>query len=100
VTRKALRVLYQKATALLTTSFYESFNFPVLESLSQGTQAIGLREAIIPELRPYVRLADDMDEFIDLMKKAFMRPLKVKKEIGRVFSWKKYVNELVKLYQL
>lgn len=98
VSRSALRKLYQQATALLTASHYESFNFPVLEALSQGTQAIGLREAIIPELRPYTRLADDMEEFVELMKKATSRPVKIKKEIAKVFSWKKYVNELLKLY--
>lgn len=98
VTRAELKKLYQKATALLTASYYESFNFPVLEALSQGTQAIGLREAIIPELRPYTRLADDMEEFVELMKKAASRPVKIKKEIAKVFSWKKYVKELLRLY--
>jgi len=98
VTRTELRKLYQRATALLTASHYESFNFPVLEALSQGTQAIGLREAIIPELRPFTRLADDMEEFVELMKKAASRPFKIKRDIAEVFSWKKYVKELLKLY--
>ena len=98
VTRLELRKLYQKAAALLTASHYESFNFPVLEALSQGTQAIGLREAIIPELRPYTRLADDMEEFVELMKKSATRPVKVKREIAKAFSWQRYVKELLKLY--
>ena len=45
------------ATALLTASHYESFNFPVLEALSQGCPVIGLKSAIIPEFKPYVNLA-------------------------------------------
>lgn len=98
--RDALRGYYSKATAHLTASVYESFNFPVLEALSQGTQTIGLRESIIPELRSYVRLADDMQEFVELMEKATVRPLKVKREIAQIFSWKKYVKELMKLYKI
>lgn len=100
VNRSELKKMYQKATAVLTTSFYESFNLPVLESLSQKTQVVGLRHAIIPELRSYVRTADDLDEFVDLMKKAVTKPFRVKKELEKNFSWKKYVRELEKVYEL
>ena len=57
VSRKRLRIYYQNATALLTASHYESFNFPVLEALSQGCPVVGLKSAIIPELKSYVNLA-------------------------------------------
>lgn len=99
VSRKALKDLYRRTAALLTSSFYESFNLPVLEALSQKSQVVGLREAIVPELRPYVRMADDLDEFIELMKKSVNKPFKTHKELSRVFSWKKYVAALMKLYK-
>lgn len=100
VERDALRKMYQKATALLTSSYYESFNLPVLEALSQKTQVIGLREAIIPEFRSYVRIADDAEEFIQLMKKAVAKPFQVKSGLEKIFSWKKYIKELEKVYEL
>ncbi|MDO9028633.1 MAG: glycosyltransferase, partial [Candidatus Roizmanbacteria bacterium] len=59
VTRQKLKKLYQKATALLTSSYYESFNFPVLEALSQGCPVVGLPAAIIPEFETYVNLANN-----------------------------------------
>ncbi len=100
VERGALKKMYQKATALLTASHYESFNLPVLEALSQKTQVIGLRGAIIPELRPYVRSADDIEEFIELMKKSVTKPLRVKRHLTKDFSWKNYIKELEKAYEL
>lgn len=100
VDRDKLIVMYQKATALLTSSFYESFNLPVLEALSQKTQVVGLREAIVPEFRSHVRIADDEDEFVALMKKAVAKPFQVKNDLEKIFSWKKYVKELEKAYEL
>jgi len=99
VSRKKLSILYQKATALLTTSYYESFNFPVLEALSQGCPVIGLDQAIIPELRSYVNVSNNRKEFIKNMKVIKIKPNKVL--IGKLrltFNWKKYVKNLVRLY--
>jgi len=99
VSRKKLINLYQKATALLTASYYESFNLPVLEALSLGCPVVGLESAIIPELSDYVNLAKNKDEFLKLMKEIPKKPTsqlidKLKEE----FSWKKYVKKLVELY--
>lgn len=99
VSRKKLSTLYQKATALLTSSFYESFNFPVIEALSQGCPVIGLKPAIIPELRTYVNMSKNQKEFIKNMKTIKIKPDKVL--IGKLrttFNWKKYVKNLVRLY--
>lgn len=96
--RKLLKDLYRKASLVLTTSFYESFNMPVLEALSQGTSVVGLRESIVPELRSYVRLADDMAEFIELVKKTANKKFVIKKEFLNRFSWKNYVKKLLRLY--
>lgn len=91
--RVRLHSLYQNATALLTASHYESFNFPVLEALSQGCPVIGLKSAIIPELRSHVNLANSMDEFVENMKKKLIN----KSYVG--YNWKNYVKNLVRLYK-
>ncbi|MEK7597639.1 MAG: glycosyltransferase [Patescibacteria group bacterium] len=99
VTRQKLRKLYQRATALLTSSHYESFNFPVLEALSQGCPVIGLKTAIIPEFEAYVNLANNVEEFVEKMKKITKKPSV--SSINRLytkFNWKNYVNNLVRLY--
>jgi glycosyltransferase involved in cell wall biosynthesis len=98
--RKKLRSLYRGATALLTASFYESFNLPVLEALSQGCPVIGLNSAVIPELNPFVFVAGNSEQFVSLMEQAARNKLAADKLklIRKKFSWKSYVNNLVKLY--
>ncbi len=97
--RKKLCNLYKNATALLTASHYESLNFPVLEALSLGCPVIGLKSAIIPELRPYVNSANNIKEFVGNMKKIIIKPNV--QSINRLyidFNWQSYVKNLVKLY--
>ena len=97
--RKKLLRLYRNATALLTASYYESFNFPVLEALSQGCPVIGLKSAIIPELKSYVNLANNLNEFVENMKKITNKPnVQSINQLYKEFNWKNYVNNLVKLY--
>lgn len=99
ISRKRLKDFYQHATALLTTSYYESFNFPVLEALSQGCPVIGLKSAIIPELKPYVNVANNLDEFVENMKKITKKPsVSSINQLYKTFNWKKYVDNLVNLY--
>ncbi len=99
IIRQKLRKLYQQATALLTSSHYESFNFPVLEALSQGCPVIGLDPAIIPELRSYVNVCKNQKEFIKNMKTIKIKPDKVSiSKLRSAFNWKKYVKNLVRLY--
>ncbi len=99
ISRKRLKDFYQHATALLTASHYESFNFPVLEALSQGCPVVGLKSAIIPELVPYVNIANNLEEFVENMKKLSIKPnVRAIDRMKGEFSWKKYVNDLVKLY--
>ena len=99
VTRQKLKKLYQRATALLSSSYYESFNFPVLEALSQGCPVVGLKSAIIPELKPYVNLANNLDEFVENMKQITITPnVQLINQLYIKFNWKNYVNNLVKLY--
>ena len=99
-TRAELKNLYADASALLTASHYESFNLPVLEALSVGTPVVGLHSAIIPELAPYVNVANDKYDFVEKVKKV-LKGEGVKfdsKTIIKKFSWKHYVSELTKLY--
>lgn len=99
VSRKKLKLLYQGATALLTASYYESFNFPVLEALSQGCPVVGLKSAIIPELETYVNLANNVEEFVEKMKKITKKPdVQSINQLYKKFNWKNYVKNLVKLY--
>lgn len=97
---KDLTTLYQKATAYLTTSLYESFNFPVLEALSQGCPVIGLKSAIIPELRKYCLVAEDEDDFLSFINQVVKDDFRYQVDIEQLkkeFSWKKYVYTLIKL---
>ena len=100
ISRAKLKNLYQKATALLTASFYESFNFPVVEALSLGCPVIGLSSAIINEFKSLVNLAESEEEFIELMIKAAKGSLKINdsRQIKKFFSWENYVKKLVALY--
>ena len=98
--RKKLRLLYKNATALLTASHYESFNFPVLEALSQGCPVIGLSSAIIPEFISYVNSANNVEEFVEKMKKISKKPSTQSiNQLHKKFNWKNYVKNLVKLYK-
>ena len=68
--------------------------------MSQGCPVIGLKSAIIPELTPYVNVAKNEKEFLNLMKKIANKNERFTliKRLIEVFSWKKYVEKLVKLY--
>lgn len=100
VSRDELKRLYRQATAYLTSSLYESFNLPVLEALSQNCPVIGLPSAIIPEFEPYVSLAESKDTFVNSMVDAAEGKNKEIDtiKINQLFSWEKYVNRLIKLY--
>jgi len=98
--RKKLKELYRQATGYLAASFYESFNLPVLEALSQGCPVIGMESAIIPELDRYVEAADSFDIFIKQMKAVVDGQNKTISltSLQKNFSWKKYVEKLISLY--
>lgn len=100
LSRKKLKEIYQKATAYVTASEYESFNFPVLEALSQECPVVGLQSAIIPEMREFVHLATSKEEFLDGMIKCIEGKTKKvsTKRLLSIFSWSKYVKSLIRLY--
>ncbi|MDP3974588.1 MAG: glycosyltransferase [bacterium] len=97
--RKTLKKLYLYAKGYLTTSSYESFNLPILEALSQNTPVVALKSAYIPEMKRYINTAQTPTEFINQM--VYLSNSKSKidiLELKRVFSWTKYVEELIKMY--
>lgn len=100
ISRLRLKNMYARASGYLTASYYESFNFPVLEALSQKCPVVGLKSAIIPELKNYVYVADNKDEFIEKMN--LVAEGKSKKislsKLRKDFSWNKYVKKLISLY--
>ncbi len=100
VSRLKLRSLYAASTACLTASHYESFNFPVIEALSQRCPVIGLESALIPEVQPFCSVARTQEEFVERMKKIAQRKtsfIDVKK-LKKVFSWKTFVDTLQTVY--
>jgi glycosyltransferase involved in cell wall biosynthesis len=61
VTRDELRVLYQRAVALVFPSLYEGFGLPPLEAMAAGTPVIAMRVSAVPEVGgDAVLYADDM----------------------------------------
>ncbi len=100
ISRVELKKLYQNATALLTASHYESFNFPVLEALVNDCPVIGLKSAIIPEMKEFVNICDNnIDNFVSKMKiVCYKKQVINHKKLINIFSWKKYIEELVKFF--
>lgn len=100
VTRQELKKYYQNATAYLTASLYESFNFPVLEALSQGCPVIGCESAVIPEMKSYVRMINDSSELVEQMIEVIKHPVfnYSLEQLFDFFSWEHYVRRLQKLY--
>lgn len=100
ISRSELIKNYSKAKALLTASLYESFNLPVLEALALRTNVIGLKPAIIPELKKYVYAANNKKQFVDLLRNAALNKLNMidNKDLLEKFSWKNYINKLISLY--
>ncbi|OGK17355.1 hypothetical protein A2774_04110 [Candidatus Roizmanbacteria bacterium RIFCSPHIGHO2_01_FULL_39_12c] len=100
ITRLVLKKLYSQATAYLTASFYESFNFPVLEALSQNCEVVGLETAIIPEFTPYVNVAQNKTDFVKLMtdQAESKKSVSYRDKVLKRFSWNKYFSKLRELY--
>lgn len=94
-----LAAVYRNASALLTVSHYESFNFPVLEALSQGCQVVGLRPAIIPEFDDYVNIVDDPANFTGTIAQVIRTGGKKidQNRLREIFSWESYIDKLFKL---
>ncbi len=99
-THNELANLYANATAYVTCSMYESFNFPVVEALSAGCPVVALETAVTEEQDPFVQTAETMEDLQFLFEKAALGTFEFeeKPDITTVFSWERYVSELEKLY--
>lgn len=96
ISRNKLQKLYQTASCYISASLYESFNFPVLEALSQNCSAVGLESAIIPEMAEFVSIAKNKKEFVEKMKRAVLQKKSVDREkLKQQFSWETYVRTLM-----
>ena len=90
---------YKKATALLTASFYESFNFPVLEALYLNCPVVGMTSAIIPEMWKFTLTAKNDIEFVEIMNKVVNQNINIdSQKLEKMFSWKRYIKKLITLY--
>ncbi len=100
ISRDKLRILYQNATAYLSTSLYESFNLPVLEALSQGCPVVGMRSAIIPEFSSFTHIANNEDGFMDQMIKVATGDYVTVnlRKLASEFSWLTYIEKLNELF--
>lgn len=100
VSRPQLKKLYSEALGYLTSSLYESYNFPVIEALSQGCPVIGLNTAIIPEMNRFVNVVSSKKQFIENINNVSIGKYKKIniKALKKEFSWNKYISLLKKLY--
>lgn len=99
ITRRKLRELYRQASAYVTTSLYESFNFPVVEALSQNCPVIGLSSALIPEVQPFCTVVRNEQDFVKNLKHALEKKQEIdRKKLQKIFSWKAFINGLTMLY--
>ncbi len=98
-TRAELKQLYRNANGYLTSSLYESYNLPVTEALLQGCPVIARSTAIIPELRSHVQIADELEDFVQKMKRTHKKRTTINEELIKEFSWRSYVNKLTSLYK-
>jgi glycosyltransferase involved in cell wall biosynthesis len=97
---KKLIKYYQEATAYISSSYYESFNQPVIEALSQSCPVVALEQSIIPEQKPFVHNVKNQEEMIAEIKSlAIHNRNKIDyNKFEQTFSWKKFVKKLKLLY--
>ncbi len=116
INRQKLKHIYQEAAVYVAMSHYESFNFPVLEALSQHCPVVALESAVIPEMKKYVYIAKNDEQLISLLKKVVIlnevkNPVNFQRdpstslrfaqddtELRKTFSWEKYIMRLRTLY--
>lgn len=100
VPQDRLYMLYSGALAYVTASYYESFNYPVLEALTAGCPVIGTPSAVTPEMQPFVVLASSHGGFANAMRQAAASRLPAPNPaaVAARFSWRSYVQALEALF--
>jgi glycosyltransferase involved in cell wall biosynthesis len=96
-----LQKLYAEASAYVSCSYYESFNYPVIEALQAGCPVVALDSAIIPEQLPFVQTAEHIDDLLFLFEKAAQGNFEFKEtpKVAEIFNWELYVKQLERLYR-
>ena len=92
---------YRQAAAYFTASHYESFNYPVLEALSQSCPVVGLESAIIPEMQKYCTVVAGEQELVPSLEKV-LGGSSVEINLTQLqaeFWWERYVKKLQELYR-
>ena len=69
ISRQKLKLLYQEASVYISMSHYESFNFPILEALSQNCTVVALESAVIPEMQPYINVCKTEKDCLEALYK-------------------------------
>jgi glycosyltransferase involved in cell wall biosynthesis len=95
-----LKSYYQKALAYVSTSLYESFNYPVCEAISQRCPVVALESALIPEYSPFVTSVSSRDELVAKMieKEYYKEPYIDYTFFEQTFSWEQFVKHLGLIY--
>lgn len=95
-----LKKLYNEAACLAVPSLYESFHFPTIEALSQGTPVAAHEGAIIPELALFVQTCtNDPKNFCLGLQKCLASPKKINmKSLHSKFSWRTFAQRVTALY--
>ena len=96
-----LKKLYAQARCLVSASFEESFNLPILEALSQNTPVVATKNAVIPELISFVHVSQSsISAFAKTLKQALDNPKPINRlELIEQFNWQNFVKQLIRLYE-
>lgn len=105
---QVLRLLYEKARALIFPSVYEGFGLPPLEAAAFGLPTIAAHSSSVPEIMADSALYFEPNNPVDLAKKmrlmltkSGLRSTMSKKAKSRAkqFAWKNTVAQTMDLYQ-
>lgn len=101
VSAEQLLQLYRQAKVYVSISLYESFNYPIVEALSQRCPVLALRSAVIPELQGLVTTVSTINEFRERLSTVIEGNVTICQpddRIKQVCSWQRYVQKLQHLY--
>jgi glycosyltransferase involved in cell wall biosynthesis len=96
-----LQQYYAETQCTISASMYESFNMPLLESLSQNTPAVATAEAVIPELQNFVSVTDKIPQtFAKRIQEVLAHPPATDLlTLEKKFSWIKFAKHITGLYE-
>ena len=99
IKREQLINLYQKASAFVSASLYESFNLSIVEALAIKLPVIALQSAVIPELKAFVSVCKNQLDFENKIADGMNGNFEKKKVLNTLlFSWDTFTKKLIKLY--